>query len=302
MRAAAKIAGIGVVNHGLRGGIHVPPPAEQSILRGVKRPVSSIAASQTAEVAPFQKESAETMDDWEFAGGIEEEVVGGGEPIGRIVFGGLPTKEEAKQATDDLKDALESFLSSPRSASSCASFSSDHVSGSGLELVSSSHHFQSKSCIIIDPKACPEPKYALQAFKLLSENPAAQSVVASIACDPNVWNAVLQNDALTEYLNSQRTDGGDDDQYVTDAESIRIIEDLSGENNGNSLSDFVEKVRSTVAEMMNNVTDYVQKIFGSFRNPSEGKEDGGSFFNVDKGAPYIFSLAIMVIAIVLLKR
>lgn len=32
-----------------------------------------------------------------------------------------------------------------------------------------------------------------------------QSVVASIACDPNVWTAVLQNPALQEFLESQKT-------------------------------------------------------------------------------------------------
>lgn len=32
-----------------------------------------------------------------------------------------------------------------------------------------------------------------------------QSVVASIACDPQVWNAVLKNDALVEFIQSQKT-------------------------------------------------------------------------------------------------
>lgn len=32
-----------------------------------------------------------------------------------------------------------------------------------------------------------------------------QSVVASIACDPAVWNAVVKNDALVEFIQSQKT-------------------------------------------------------------------------------------------------
>ncbi|KAM3324365.1 hypothetical protein P3S67_005516 [Capsicum chacoense] len=35
--------------------------------------------------------------------------------------------------------------------------------------------------------------------------PLSQNVVASIACDPNVWNAVMQNPSLQEFLDSQKT-------------------------------------------------------------------------------------------------
>lgn len=31
-----------------------------------------------------------------------------------------------------------------------------------------------------------------------------QTVVASIACDPNVWNAVMQNPTLMEFLDSEK--------------------------------------------------------------------------------------------------
>lgn len=296
MRTAAKVVGVGV-SHGLRSGVNVPPPAEQSLLRGVKRPVTSVAASQTRVSAPFQRGSQETMDDWEFAGGLEEEVVGGGEPIGRLVFSRIPSLEEAKEATEDLKEALESYISSPRSTSSGSSVTATQVSG--LHLLSSSEHLETKRCVTFDPKASQESKYAGQALRYLSENPAAQTVVASIASDPNVWNAVLQNDALKEFLQSQRTDGEYRyEESSSSAESPRESEDRPSESIGDVLSDFAQKVRVTVAEMMNNVTEYIQKIFGPSAN--DGKE-AGSFFNMDKSA-YFVSLAVMVIAIVVLKR
>lgn len=121
MRAAAKVAGTGIVNTGLRGGVQVAPSsAEYSVMRvaasrsassGIS--VSGGGVSSVADVtaSPNQMMSWEMVDDWEFAGGIEEEVPtaisGGGEPMPRVLFGGAPTLEEAKEATSDLKDALD---------------------------------------------------------------------------------------------------------------------------------------------------------------------------------------------------
>ncbi|KAG5546356.1 hypothetical protein RHGRI_018513 [Rhododendron griersonianum] len=49
------------------------------------------------------------LDNWEFADG-EQEVIGRtGEPIPRLVFGGVPTIEEAREATGQLKDALGKY-------------------------------------------------------------------------------------------------------------------------------------------------------------------------------------------------
>ncbi|KAJ6886345.1 hypothetical protein NC651_026897 [Populus alba x Populus x berolinensis] len=43
----------------------------------------------------------------------------------------------------------------------------------------------------------------MQAFSLLNESPKIQTVVAALASDPNVWNAVWENKALQELLQSQ---------------------------------------------------------------------------------------------------
>lgn len=122
MRAAAKVAGLGIVNTGLRGGPHVvaPSSAEHSVMRvAASRSASSSISVSSGGVdkttASFNnKASWEMVDDWEFAGGVEEEVGGvgstaggGGEPMGRVLFGGVPSLEEAQEATTDLKDALD---------------------------------------------------------------------------------------------------------------------------------------------------------------------------------------------------
>jgi hypothetical protein len=111
MRAAAKVAGIGVVNSGIRGGIScVPPSAEQSV-RNASRPVSAIISSTPSggEVAPTVQRPSWELDEWEFAGGVEEEtVVHSAEPVARVVFGGAPPSlQEAEAATFELKDAFQ---------------------------------------------------------------------------------------------------------------------------------------------------------------------------------------------------
>lgn len=114
MRTAAKVAGLGVVNAGIRGGISpVPPPVEQSV-RNASMPVSAIISSSQVcggqVAAPTVQRPAWELDDWEFAGGVEEEtLVEHGEPMARLVFGGPPSLQEAKEATTELKDALEKY-------------------------------------------------------------------------------------------------------------------------------------------------------------------------------------------------
>lgn len=118
MRAAAsKVAGIGAgaVHGGLRGATAVPP-VEQSVRRPSMVPVSAIltsskATSTTADVATIQRPAWE-IDDWEFAGpGEDELVMTGGEPLPRVVFTGVPSFQEAKEATVELKDALDKYIS-----------------------------------------------------------------------------------------------------------------------------------------------------------------------------------------------
>jgi hypothetical protein len=115
IRAAAKVAGIGVVNHGLRG-MPAVPPAGHSV-RNASRPVSAILTSSTSapnsgsgDVAPAQQMPVPAAwDDWDFADGEEGLVMEAGEPMPRLIFGGVPSFQEAKDATAELKDALDMY-------------------------------------------------------------------------------------------------------------------------------------------------------------------------------------------------
>ncbi|KAL9329448.1 hypothetical protein ACSQ67_004451 [Phaseolus vulgaris] len=44
------------------------------------------------------------------------------------------------------------------------------------------------------------PKHVSQPFHLLSTSREVQAVVASLACDPNVWNAAMENPAVSSFF------------------------------------------------------------------------------------------------------
>lgn len=101
MRTAAKIAGVGVSRSGLRGST-ASLPTEQSVRNASRSSVAGVSAQgvKTAEVAPLH--AAAPWDDWDFA--EDGDLV-----VPRMVFGSAPTFEEAKEATTELKDAIDQY-------------------------------------------------------------------------------------------------------------------------------------------------------------------------------------------------
>ncbi|MCH94645.1 hypothetical protein A2U01_0033491 [Trifolium medium] len=108
MRTAAKLAGIGVARSGFRG-----PPASYAVEHSVRN--SSRASSptrvlsqgaKTTDVKPLHTSVSEDLNDWEFAD-EGDLFMSGGEPTPRVVFGDVPTFQEAKEATAELKDAID---------------------------------------------------------------------------------------------------------------------------------------------------------------------------------------------------
>ncbi|KAL5667478.1 hypothetical protein ACJX0J_019699, partial [Zea mays] len=49
------------------------------------------------------------------------------------------------------------------------------------------------------------PGHVVQAFTLLKSSTEAQSVVASLASDRNVWDAVLKNEKVMEFYKTHQT-------------------------------------------------------------------------------------------------
>lgn len=102
MATAAKVAGIGVAKGGFKGGLGIPAAAnDQFNVRNTAVSASLSSASHpSVEADAMVMQSASWEEDWEFA---EVETT---TTIPRVVFSKPPSLQEAKEATDDLKDAI----------------------------------------------------------------------------------------------------------------------------------------------------------------------------------------------------
>ncbi|KAJ4848416.1 hypothetical protein Tsubulata_030914 [Turnera subulata] len=303
MRTAAKVAGIGIANSGIRSGLSGLPASTEQSVRNASRPVSAIISSSARADAPVQRPVSE-LDDWELAGGLEDELaLELAEPLPRLVFGGAPTLQEARDATTELKDALNKvYLSSPLGSS----LGDDQLN---LPLLGNSDHVETKGCISFQSKET-VPKNAIMAFQFLNESPQAQSVVASIASDPNVWDAVLKNEDLQVFLKSQKTD-----VTVEDVASPKSFKEMSEDDKNEDLSTTTEPlgllesikvtaldIKDTVVTMVNNFPSQLQKFFGYSSTEVDAEEKSRPVFNEIAMGASLMGLAVMVIMLVVLKR
>ncbi|XP_028795413.1 uncharacterized protein LOC114750935 isoform X2 [Neltuma alba] len=303
LRTAAKVAGVGVASSGLRG-VPVAPPAEQSI-RKASRPASAVLSSEgakSAAAAPLHAVESWDSDEWDFAhdDGL---VMEAGEPTPRVVFGEVPSFQEAKAAASELKNAIdEVYLSSDSSV--CEGSTGSEVSVRSPVL----SRTETKSCVVEAISTPSMPKHALQAFKLLSTNSEAQNLVASVASDPNVWSAIMQNPSLKDFLQSNQTATG-----VESGESPEILEKLhhsdQKDNQGNGFLDFMEIMQNfkvTVTEMVSNVSTYFNNLFGLSEAEKTSSGANGntrtSFMDPFAMGGTLMGLAVLVIMVVLLKR
>jgi hypothetical protein len=267
MRAAAKIAGIGAA---ASRGIHPFPSSETRVATAARNSNRPVVSSLTTSV------DEQAIDDWELAGGGEDMFQVSGAANKRLVFGTVPTLQEAQAATSQLKDAFESSLMS------------DIESGSHKQ--SSSEHSVTKACLTSSGNTLGPilPKQATQALIFLNQSPAVQNVVASIASDPNVWGAVMQNPELVGYLNSYNADVG------SLWEEAEIVVDESSESvSKNWFSESCNSIKVAVGEMIKNLSGFFQSLFGGSEK-AKGADMimGGSFLG----------LAVIVMMIIVLKR
>ncbi|KAJ0733782.1 hypothetical protein HanPI659440_Chr11g0412311 [Helianthus annuus] len=308
MRAAAKVAGISVLNGSLRGGESPVVSAARQAKRSVASVVSSCSSDDLKLSVGCNNDCNNNKsllaekacdEDWEFACVEDELFMEAGEPVPRVVFGGAPTVQEARQATSDLNYALEkTYL---------------HPNATTAQTLSDSEYSETKPCLVSETLVAPVPsKHAIQAFRLLNENPKAQSVVASIASDPNVWNAVLQNPDLVDFLQTHKTDVVFPEADSNVNSPFDSTQEATGESKaaaGKGFMDYVEEIKQkitvTVVDMMNTLSDTFQSFFGG--SPKDGvtvNPDGTAGISMEQTAvgATLMGLAIMVISVVVLKR
>uniref|UniRef100_M8AQG6 Uncharacterized protein n=1 Tax=Aegilops tauschii TaxID=37682 RepID=M8AQG6_AEGTA len=155
------------------------------------------------------------------------------------------------------------------------------------------------------------PGHVVQAFTLLKSSPEAQSVVASLASDKNVWDAVLKNERVMEFYKShQQTlvntfpEGTDSTDSVESPEKFEEASPEYALPTASPLSDFVDNAKKTMMEMVDNITNFFQDLF---HNPAEAEAGPGSsskkpsFAEMAAGGSFM-ALAMAVILVVLFKR
>ncbi|KAL0443453.1 UNVERIFIED_CONTAM: hypothetical protein Slati_2068000 [Sesamum latifolium] len=301
MRVAGKVAGITVGNGGLRGITLEHYPVFCATLRAASsRPETSMPDDVKLLASPSQagvQMTSSEMDDWVFAAGEAEPVVSAVDQMPRVVFGGRPTLQEAKEATTDLTVALEKvYLSSPHSAGSEVSFAESYYP---CLSVSSSQLIENKASERAVPPVV--PAHAIKAFQFLYESSAAQDVVASIACDQNVWNAVLHNHELQEFLQSQRAGLAYSNMNQSSAKTNVAYEHAESQPD-NGFIDVVQKVKTTVVDMISSLSDYFQNFFAGRGDSRIFARSGGTGSAETVMGASFMGLAVMAIMVILLKR
>ncbi|KAI3985028.1 hypothetical protein MKX01_004796 [Papaver californicum] len=185
-----------------------------------------------------------------------------------FIFGSVPSLDEAKSATSNLKDALGKIYFTP-----------------GERTVG----FHS------------QPNHAFQAFVLLQDSPEVQNVVAALTSDKNVWEAVMKNEELMEFYRKANMN-----EFVPDVVGVeRKHGDGASFGSGtNGLITLIDMIKEQVLAMVSSLTEFFQHIF---RNALEGINNTDSCNNSiwkctsTKGAPFM-ALTIAAIMVVLVKR
>ncbi|CAK8535853.1 unnamed protein product [Lathyrus sativus] len=223
----------------------------------------------------------------------------GGEPTPGVVFGDVPT---FKEATAELKEAIDQiYLSSGNSQCEGSS------PGSQLSVISPpANETGTKSCLVEAISSPLVPKHAIHAFQLLSTSPEAQTVVQSIACDPNIWNVVMKNPVVTSFFESQlaAVESSNDAAYAAVAGSETVETSKKEEGNAFDFMTVLQNLKLTVTEMVSRMSNFFQNIFLTAEKDKSSTDGGGANFMDYKNliGRSFMGLAVMVIMVVLMKR
>ncbi|EES13447.1 uncharacterized protein LOC8084995 [Sorghum bicolor] len=307
MRTAAKVGIAGGAAAAAKSGRfrHAAPAFATAAAAAGSEAAPLVSASGGEAVPPATAQWAASweLDDWEFADWRDDSaaaavVVAEREATAaaakpRLVFA-PPSREEAEEATSELRDAIERA----------------YFNETPVEVVKEQDkEFNKQATDAIIPSM---PGHVVQAFTLLKSSPEAQSVVASLASDRNVWEAVLKNEKVMEfYKNHQTTLVETFPEEAATVESPGNFEDATSENasntelpTGSPFSDFVDNAKKRVMDVIYNITDFFKDLFdsaGAQDGAGPSAEKGPSAAEMALGGSFM-ALAIGVILVVLLKR
>ncbi|KAM0823068.1 hypothetical protein ACQ4PT_071110 [Festuca glaucescens] len=225
----------------------------------------------------------------------------------RDVFGPVPTHEEAMAATIDLREAFEMCVTTKTYPDYSLGFSlwvAQEVFQDRVHSETSKHEDEYDNLTVTSGSS----GRVIEAFTMLQANPEAQDVVASLASDKNVWEAVMNNEKLVQFYKNCESDQSESScatDEVSDAESSLSSNDLSL-GTGDAFKEYVQKMRAFVSEMVTNLSSIMQDLIAT---SDEGQSKGRLrtlIMNTKKDfandrSSFVL-LAIATIFVVLLKR
>lgn len=300
--------GVGTAAKAASFGAYRSPAIVETYRRACRHQVAAVSSASpalesglTAPLLSSDKEQVDflavahcpawELDEWNLDGSRAEEKFGSADPPHRQIFGPAPSLEEAEEATADLKEALEKIYYQPN------------------PTLNSHEGFQmSVSCE--SSTVSTVPKHVAQMFSLLHRSTQAQSVVASIASDKSVWDAVMKNEKVIEFCKNPSTVS----ESVYAAESVAANEfvvksspslESKETSEGFMIADIVNKVKVKVLEMVSNISDFLQDILrslpGNSNSTNTTASTAGAYNDATLGASFV-GLAVATIMVILLKR
>lgn len=270
-------------------------PREQlsSSLNSPHKELSSISHLPSKPLLTLAHDEAE---DWEYF--VHEESTE--RPLGHLVFSPAPTKEEVEDATKDLHAALTTFTGSSLDGSPdepCLGVSESLSQQEDRGLLLKVRDKQEVRDTSFKPSSShlgilAAGSSVYQAFHLMRSNPQVQGAVKSLACDPAVWKAVLDNEKVQELTQSL--------QNMAETSSYDELLCANSEINfGLKLaSKVLVHVTSKVLQLMDKIIEIVGSVFEYLENSFTKK--GTSV--TDKAVASCLMLAVAVLLVVFIKR
>ncbi|KAG6548259.1 hypothetical protein Mapa_010310 [Marchantia paleacea] len=291
---------------------------------------SCACTPETTPKAGYVSQGAKSMwdsDEWEFA---EEE-----DKIDHLVFGPIPSRQEVEEASSELQNALRLGLEAPSYdniqaptswgtllPTTAGQFEGSQQSGSpsasrhskcsetteekDTEEVSRPLLASKLALDWVEPPPIRTGQNALQAggrsavqeaFHQFQHNSEVQNMVVSLASDPNVWDAVLQNEKIQEFkrkLQGEKAFFVDKADGVTEVESDPVSE---------STPNFFERCqifwRTQILQFMDVLNGLIMNLFKAADKKIFAEEDGDTLNRTVKSCTM---LALVVLCVVILKR
>ncbi|XP_028795403.1 uncharacterized protein LOC114750929 [Neltuma alba] len=206
-----------------------------------------------------------------------------GEPTPRQVFGYVPSFEEAKAATLELKNAFDGDYPSSES-SVCEGSTGSEVPVQSPLLPGT----ETKSRLIeaISNRLMQKHLFR-QACELLSTNPKALDIIASLASNPNVLDAIMQDPLVKDCLQSHQPAA-----RIESEESPETLEKLHhSDQKDNKRSGFAASMKERVQNFMGAATGKVSNVSKYFTNRLFGSseaENTSSSANGNTRANFMF--------------